>query len=143
MGQPPIDLSPTFQHIVDIKPQADEQLKYANRHAAFLLGITGLLRPSDLHYIQLQQCTIDTSNRLTLVISQPKERRGGHSIIKCITIHLHTTNISLCPIHAFKVLRDHTQAQQHWPADILFIDSHHPRLAVQVQTISKWLINMV
>ncbi|KAG2212975.1 hypothetical protein INT45_013284 [Circinella minor] len=143
LGKPPIDLSPTFKYIIDIYSQAALQLKLANHRAAFLLGITGLLRPSDLHRIKLQQCSISQSGCLTLVISHPKERRGGRPIIKHITIHPHCTQQLFCPVHAFKILCDHPQACNHRPPDILFVDCNKPQIPVQLQTISKWLINLV
>ncbi|KAI7846734.1 hypothetical protein BDC45DRAFT_453027 [Circinella umbellata] len=143
LGKPPIDLSPTFKYIIDIQPQAKVQLKFANHHAVFLLGIIGLLRPSDLHRIKLQQCFINSSRCLTLVIFHPKERCGGRPIIKRINIHPYQTQQSFCPVYAFKILRDHSQAKHHRPPDILFVDCNKPQISVQLQTIFKWLINLV
>ena len=108
LGKPPIDLSPTFKHIIDIQPQAEVQLKFANHRAAFLLGITGLLRLSDLHRIKLQQCFIDSSRCLTLVISHPKERRGGRPIIKRINIHPHQTQCCIQHILFIKIIICHS-----------------------------------
>ena len=133
-----VDLTQTLRHLIRIAPDATTSLTTANKVAAFLLGLAGLLRPSDLQRIQLSRCTL-SDNRLTLIIAAPKERRQGRKIVKQVTIHPHLTVPLLCPVQAFLVLRDHPSAVSHRPPDALFVHSHRPSSNVQVQTISKWI----
>ncbi|KAI9246115.1 hypothetical protein BDA99DRAFT_543461 [Phascolomyces articulosus] len=142
-GKSLVDLSSAFHYIINTQTQTNHQLKLANFRAAFLLGINVSLRPSDLHRIQLQQCLIESSGCFTLVISHPKELRSGRPIIRRVNIYLYTTQPSFCPIQAFRILRDHPQAQQRRPSNCLFVDSNRLQLSAHTQTISKWLANMI
>lgn len=73
---------------------------------AWLLGVVGFMRPSDLERIDLDNTSILSGNILYLRVLAPKEKRRGSRISKTITIHPHSNSL-LCPVAAFVCYREH------------------------------------
>ncbi|KAI9005419.1 hypothetical protein CLU79DRAFT_713204, partial [Phycomyces nitens] len=138
MSCPLINLSPTFVFLAAIPSDPSKALFPLSRKTTFLLAMAAFLRPSNLHRVILSKCCIDGQHRLHLVIEAPKEMREGRCIVKSPIIHPHSSNLALCPVLAFSVLRDHPAALSH-PVNTLFVCSKRPSLPFLVITISSWL----
>ncbi|KAI9007935.1 hypothetical protein CLU79DRAFT_878194, partial [Phycomyces nitens] len=138
MSRPMVDLSPTFNFLSEIASASTTPLSSLSRKTAFLLAMAAFLRPSDLHRIVLNKCSIDSQQRLHLVISAPKETRDGRRIIKSPILQPHQSNNALCPVLAFSTLRDHPSATDR-PTESLFVSAKNPSISVTVATISAWL----
>lgn len=138
--RPQVDIAPTLRYLNAIQSDSQTTLAALNEKTAFLLAFAAFLRPSDLARIQLQECSVDDEDRLNLVILAPKELRSGSGrrIIKTLLIHPHPGLPALCPVAAFKALRDHPQAQSRVPSQ-LFVNSVSPSKPLKVTTISTWL----
>ncbi|KAG1437052.1 hypothetical protein G6F56_013290 [Rhizopus delemar] len=68
---------------------------------AWLLSMTGFLRPSDLARVDIDKTTFTADNILHLVVVGPKEKRRGQPIWRSAAIHPHD-NLLLCPIQLYK-----------------------------------------
>ncbi|KAI9006729.1 hypothetical protein CLU79DRAFT_892139, partial [Phycomyces nitens] len=79
---------------------------------------------------------------LYLVIPIPKETRGGHRIVKSLGIHAHPSFHSLCPVLAFRALRDYPLFVPR-PSSSLFVNSKYPDHNIQTSTVSSWLSRLV
>ncbi|KAI9022139.1 hypothetical protein CLU79DRAFT_719128 [Phycomyces nitens] len=138
MSQPMVDLFPTFTYLSKIISASTTLLLSLSRKTAFLLAMSALLRPSDLHHIVLNKCSIDGQQRLHLVISAPKGTRDGRRIIKSPILHPHRSNDPFCPVLAFSTLWDHPSTTGR-PTESLFVSAKNPSIPVTVATISTWL----
>lgn len=130
-----VNLSPTLRYLASFPRDDNFSLLQTNLKAAFLLGLVGPLRPSDLNRSNLQACCVDSDSHLQPCIVAPKETRKNQCIIKSILIHLNTFDDSLCPVAASSSLRDHPAACNVRPLAALFVDSRYPNRPVKVQTI--------
>lgn len=140
--RPPVDLTPSFAFCRTIESSAHSSLYNLAHKTVFLLAITGFLRPSDLHRINLQDSFVDGSRCLHLSVVAPKEKRNGRRIVKVVRIKPYPQDATLCPVTAFEALRDHPNTV-HRPPGALFISTTNARVAASCDTISRWLRNVV
>lgn len=140
--RPPVDLTPSFAFCRTIESSAHSSLYNLAHKTVFLLAITGFLRPSDLHRINLQDSFVDGSRCLHLSVVAPKEKRKGRRIVKVVRIKSYPQDATLCPVTAFEALRDHPNTVNR-PPGALFISTTNARVAASCDTISRWLRNVV
>ncbi|KAI9311875.1 hypothetical protein BX666DRAFT_1867143, partial [Dichotomocladium elegans] len=114
-SRPVVDVTPTLRFLASIASLPTTTISLLNQKTAFLLAMAAFLRPSDLHRIQLQHCSVSTDNLLTLSILTPKETR-----------------------HAFVALQDHPDATNRLP-NVLFVNSHSQSSPPSATTIAAWL----
>ena len=140
--RPTVDLTPTFKYLMEIPSSSSVPLASLQPKLAFLLGLSGFMRPSDLARISLLSASVDSNSQcLTFNVIAPKERRGGVRIIKPFLFHSHQDS-RLCPVQCFQAVKHHPRAQTR-PADTLFVQSTHPSKAVLTATISSWLRRLI
>lgn len=99
--KPEFDLQPAIDLIYSWGANSDLSIENLTRKLCFLLAITGFLRYSDLHRINVDKTHVRSSALLRLVIDCPKEKRLGSPIEKVINIHGHPNPI-LCPIATYQ-----------------------------------------
>ncbi|KAG2206082.1 hypothetical protein INT47_003731 [Mucor saturninus] len=140
--RPTVGLTPTFMYLLEIPSSSTAPLASLQPKLAFLLGLSGFMRPSDLARISLLSASVDlNSHCLTFNVIAPKERRGGVRIIKPFLFHPHQDS-RLCPVKCFQAVQQHPRAQNR-PADTLFVQSTQPSKAVVTSTISSWLRRLI
>lgn len=141
--RPTIDLTPTLQFLAQVPNSPDTSLGHLQPKLAFLLGMAGFMRPSDLHRISRSSAVVDPVTKcLTFMVVAPKERRNGVRIVKPYLIHPHSDS-RLCPVALFTILSEHPQARASRPSDVLFVKSNRPCEAVCTSTISSWLRKLI
>jgi hypothetical protein len=141
------DIQPALDHICSLGPNNSLSPSDATAKTAWLLAMTGFLRPSDLHRIDLDQCYYTSTGLLKLIIVAPKERRGGSPYTKSITISPHN-NPLLCPIAAFSsycqrftstpCIRPHTR-RSRITLNYIFRNQHDTSLPLSVERIGKYI----
>ncbi|KAI8136898.1 hypothetical protein BJV82DRAFT_526214, partial [Fennellomyces sp. T-0311] len=95
----PVDISPILLHFQHIGANDGLDPPLLTRKLAWLLGVCGFMRPSDIERIDLDQSSIPTrdDDPLILLVVAPKERRQGKRITKPITIARHS-DATICPV---------------------------------------------
>ncbi|KAI8968742.1 hypothetical protein BDB01DRAFT_732834, partial [Pilobolus umbonatus] len=101
MTHPSYDLTPILSRLSSWGSNDTISAFILTRKLCFLLAITGFLRPSDIHRIDMSSSTANTDlSLLTLIIDCPKEKRRGSPIRKQVVIRAHTDPL-LCPVLTF------------------------------------------
>ncbi|CAG8679794.1 2612_t:CDS:2, partial [Dentiscutata heterogama] len=151
-SNPPL---PPLDDVSDIVPSLDTIIKWGNnenlpllqlnKKTAFLLAITTGSRPSDL--CRLDMTSISRSRGgINIKCIMPKEAKistakGGNKRSKIVFIGKYDDEPLLCPLTTLNCLKeriDHlnipTESKKH-----LFISSRIPHKPVSVDTISRWI----
>lgn len=95
------DIKSALQYLVDLGDNSQLSLVDLTAKLAWLISMTGFLRPSDLARVDINKSTFTTSNIIHLVIVGPKEKRQGQPIWRSVAIHPHD-NALLCPEELYK-----------------------------------------
>ncbi|KAI8144646.1 hypothetical protein BJV82DRAFT_536349, partial [Fennellomyces sp. T-0311] len=99
-----IDITPVLDYLRQLSD--NDQLEPADltRKLAWLLGVCGFMRPSDIERVDLDQSIRPATEEdpLVLFVVAPKEKRQGKHITKTVTLARHTV-VLFCPVQAFLV----------------------------------------
>ncbi|KAL7329798.1 hypothetical protein PS15p_212273 [Mucor circinelloides] len=135
-----VDLTPSLAYARSIPSKTSTFVKLIQQKLAFLLAMAAFLRPSDLARIPFSSCTVDSnSGCLKFHVVSPKETRSEGRIIKPFTIRPHATDVELCPVKCFLVLRDHPALQARPRDSQLFVKSNNAYQPLSFSTLSSWL----
>ncbi|KAG1034867.1 hypothetical protein G6F43_013335 [Rhizopus delemar] len=100
--KPDYDLTPLLTKLHYWGSNDNITVEQLTRELCFLLAITGFLRHSDLHRINLGKTSVTANDsQLKLLIDCPKEKRQGSPIERVVIINHHPDPI-LCPVKAFQ-----------------------------------------
>ncbi|PVU96831.1 hypothetical protein BB561_000939 [Smittium simulii] len=99
-----IDISPILELFREWGPTPNLSFKQLTSKLCWLLAVTGGLRASDIHRIDVAQTRID-QGVLCLTIVAPKEKRGGRTVEKPCQINSHA-DPTLCPVIAYTVYKE-------------------------------------
>jgi hypothetical protein len=98
----PVDISLILQYFRNLGSNDTMALMDLTTKLCWLLGVCGFLRPSDIERIDLRECDwTSQTDRLSLLIIDPKEKRLGQRIQKSVQIRAHPDPL-LCPVAAFR-----------------------------------------
>ena len=93
---PTYDISAILSLLQHFGDNATMPISDLTRRLCWLLAITGFLRPSDIHRIDLDQSCV-AEDQLHLAVVAPKEKRQGRPYVKSVVIHAHSNALRRNP----------------------------------------------
>ncbi|KAI8977692.1 hypothetical protein BDF20DRAFT_942961, partial [Mycotypha africana] len=132
-----VSLQPAIDYAKSISSSTSTPWSLLQSKMAFLLGVTALLRPSDLARISLDSCKV-IEDHFSFQVVAPKETRQQRSIIKDYMVNSHS-DPDLCPVRLFQVMQQHPawSSVATRPSTLFF--SGGAGSSISSNTISKWL----
>ncbi|KAI8977447.1 hypothetical protein BDF20DRAFT_906473 [Mycotypha africana] len=132
-----VSLQPAIDYAKSISSSTSTPWSLLQSKMAFLLGVTALLRPSDLARISLDSCKV-IEDHFSFQVVAPKETRQRRSIIKDYMVNSHSDPV-LCPVRLFQVMQQHPawSSVATLPSTLFFSGSTGS--SISSNTISKWL----
>jgi hypothetical protein len=143
----PVDISPILAYFEQLGSNDMMPLAELTKKLCWLLGLCGLLRPSDIERVNLEESDwTSDEDSISLMIVCPKEKRLGQRIKKTVVIHSHS-QVHLCPVAAFRAyIKRHAHRPCKFPHPVLphvnihylirsISDCHRP---IHAERISNW-----
>ncbi|KAG2211802.1 hypothetical protein INT45_009255 [Circinella minor] len=100
-----INLQPIFDHFNNLNNNTMTPTQLTHK-VCWLFGVCGMMRPSDIDCIDLDQCHLTNDNppSLLVMVVAPKEKRSGQQITHSVILKPHTDQ-HFCPISAYTSYR--------------------------------------